>query len=155
MGSADPAANRGLELRWQTVVGERGLTVSGGEKQRVAIARCILKDPPIVLLDEATSALDSATEVAMQAALEGSARGALSSWWRIASPLSPARSRFVLDAGRLVERGTHSELLGSRGGLYQRLWTAQQDQARAALQHEGEQQVAPAADASSGSNARP
>lgn len=137
-------------------MGERGLRLSGGEKQRVAIARCILKDPPIVLLDEATSALDSATEVAVQAALErlGSGRTQLVVAHRL-STIAGAQQILVLDAGRLVERGTHSELLGRPGGLYQRLWTAQKDQARAALQHEGGQQVAPTADGSSGTNAHP
>jgi ABC-type transport system involved in Fe-S cluster assembly fused permease/ATPase subunit len=125
----------GLELGWETVVGERGLRLSGGEKQRVAIARCLLKDPPIVLLDEATSALDSATEVAVQGALErlGSGRTQLVVAHRL-STIAGAMQILVLDAGRLVERGTHSQLLG-QNGLYHSLWTAQQDQARAA--HEG------------------
>jgi len=122
----------GLELGWQTVVGERGLRLSGGEKQRVAIARCLLKDPPIVLLDEATSALDSATEVAVQGALErlGSGRTQLVVAHRL-STISGSPQILVLESGRLVERGTHAQLL-SKAGLYHSLWTAQQDQARAA-----------------------
>ena len=119
----------GLEQKWETVVGERGLRLSGGEKQRVAIARCLLKNPPIVLLDEATSALDSATEVAVQAALEklGSGRTQLVVAHRL-STIAGATQILVMDTGRLVERGTHPELL-DKAGLYASLWTAQQDAA--------------------------
>lgn len=118
-----------LELRWETVVGERGLRLSGGEKQRVAIARCLLKNPPIVVLDEATSALDSATEVAVQAALEklGSGRTQIVVAHRL-STIAAAQQILVLDAGRLVESGTHAQLL-EREGLYHTLWTAQQEAA--------------------------
>ena len=119
----------GLEQKWETVVGERGLRLSGGEKQRVAIARCLLKDPPIVLLDEATSALDSATEVAVQSALEklGTGRTQLVVAHRL-STIAGATQIIVMDAGRLVERGTHPELL-DKAGLYASLWSAQQDAA--------------------------
>jgi ABC-type transport system involved in Fe-S cluster assembly fused permease/ATPase subunit len=117
----------GLEQGWDTVVGERGLRLSGGEKQRVSIARCLLKNPPIVLLDEATSALDSATEAAVQSALEklGSGRTQLVVAHRL-STIAGAPQILVLDQGRLVERGTHGELLET-GGLYHGLWTAQQE----------------------------
>ena len=116
-----------LEDGWDTTVGERGLKISGGEKQRVAIARCLLKDPPIVALDEATSALDSQTEVAVQEALNELGRGRTQVV--IAHRLSTimnADQICVLDAGKIVERGTHQELLG-KGGMYHRLWNAQQE----------------------------
>ena len=111
------------------MVGERGLRLSGGEKQRVAIARCLLKDPPIVLLDEATSALDSATEQAVQAALErlGSGRTQLVVAHRL-STIAGVQQILVLDAGRVIERGTHAELL-ERRGMYHTLWTTQQEAA--------------------------
>ncbi len=106
-------------------VGERGLKLSGGEKQRVAIARTILKSPPILILDEATSALDSLTEREIQDALERVARGRTT--LVIAHRLSTivkADEILVLDAGRIVERGTHDALL-ARGGVYAAMWDRQ------------------------------
>jgi ATP-binding cassette subfamily B protein len=116
-------------------VGERGLKLSGGEKQRVAIARTILKGPPILILDEATSALDSHTEREIQDALDEVARHRTT--LVIAHRLSTivgADNILVLDAGRLVEQGTHAELL-ARGGLYASLWNRQRqaEQAREQL----------------------
>ncbi|MFF9215054.1 ABC transporter ATP-binding protein [Streptomyces viridosporus] len=103
---------------YDTVVGERGHRFSGGEKQRLAIARTILRDPPVLVLDEATSALDTRTEAAVQAAID--ALSANRTTLTIAHRLSTIRSAdqiVVLDSGRTVERGTHEELLG-RGGRY-------------------------------------
>jgi ATP-binding cassette, subfamily B, heavy metal transporter len=116
-------------------VGERGLKLSGGEKQRVAIARTILKAPPILVLDEATSALDSFTEREIQAALERVSRGRTT--LIIAHRLSTvvhADEILVLDKGVISERGRHEELL-ARGGLYAGLWSRQRevDAAEAAL----------------------
>ena len=110
---------------YESMVGERGLKLSGGEKQRVAIARTLLKDPPILILDEATSALDSRTEEAIQDTLNAAARGRTSII--IAHRLSTVANAdqiIVLDDGRIVERGTHGELL-ARGGLYAELWARQ------------------------------
>src|SRR5436305_14892015 len=107
---------------YETQVGERGLKLSGGEKQRVAIARTVLKGPPILVLDEATSALDSHTEREIQDALERVSHNRTS--LVIAHRLSTivgADEIIVLDQGRIVERGTHSELLAS-GGLYASMW---------------------------------
>ena len=107
------------------MVGERGLKLSGGEKQRVAIARTLLKDPPILILDEATSALDSRTEEAIQATLDGVVRNRTTIV--IAHRLSTivgADQIVVLDDGRVAERGTHGELLAT-GGLYAELWMRQ------------------------------
>ena len=111
---------------YQTVVGERGLKLSGGEKQRVAIARTLLKNPPILIFDEATSALDSANERAIQAELRSAAQGktALVIAHRL-STVVDAHEIVVLEAGRVVERGAHAELL-ARGGRYAEMWRLQQ-----------------------------
>jgi ATP-binding cassette subfamily B protein len=124
-----------LPQGYDSLVGERGLKLSGGEKQRVAIARTILKSPPILMLDEATSALDSHTEKEIQDALERVARERTS--LVIAHRLSTvvhADNIIVLDQGAIVEQGTHVELL-ARGGLYASLWARQReaDQARERL----------------------
>jgi ABC-type transport system involved in Fe-S cluster assembly fused permease/ATPase subunit len=112
---------------YETEVGERGLKLSGGEKQRVAIARTILKGPPILLLDEATSALDSHTEREIQDALERVAenRTTLVIAHRL-STIVGADEIIVLDQGRIVERGTHLALL-ARGGLYAGMWNRQRE----------------------------
>jgi ABC-type transport system involved in Fe-S cluster assembly fused permease/ATPase subunit len=112
---------------YETEVGERGLKLSGGEKQRVAIARTILKGPPILLLDEATSALDSHTERDIQDALDRVSRNRTT--LVIAHRLSTivgADEILVLDEGVIVERGTHAELL-ARGGLYASMWNRQRE----------------------------
>ncbi len=112
---------------YETQVGERGLKLSGGEKQRVAIARTILKGPPILVLDEATSALDSHTEQEIQDALERVSRNRTS--LVIAHRLSTivgADEIIVLDQGRIAERGTHSQLLAT-GGLYASMWNRQRE----------------------------
>lgn len=112
---------------YETQVGERGLKLSGGEKQRVAIARTVLKAPPILVLDEATSALDSHTEHEIQESLERVSRGRTS--LVIAHRLSTivgADEIIVLDQGRIAERGTHGRLLAS-GGLYASMWNRQRE----------------------------
>ena len=111
---------------YDTQVGERGLKLSGGEKQRVGIARTLLKDPPILLLDEATSALDSETEQDIQASLRklGRGRTVISIAHRL-STIADADEIIVLEAGRVTERGTHDDLL-ERGGRYAAMWARQQ-----------------------------
>lgn len=115
----------GLPNGYDTIVGERGYRLSGGEKQRLSIARAVLKDPRILILDEATSHLDSQSEALIQAALEPLMRGRTS--LVIAHRLSTILAAdviLVMDDGRLVERGTHSELLAA-GGLYADLYETQ------------------------------
>jgi ATP-binding cassette subfamily B protein len=110
---------------YDTVVGERGYRLSGGEKQRVAIARVLLKDPAVLILDEATSALDTVSERIVQTALDSAARGRTT--LAIAHRLSTvvgADVIFVVDGGRIVERGTHRELLDA-DGVYARLFAQQ------------------------------
>ena len=110
---------------YETVVGERGFKLSGGEKQRVAIARVILKDPRILILDEATSALDTRSERLIQAALDPLMRNrtTLAIAHRLSTILA-ADVILVVDRGRVVERGTHDELL-QQGGLYEKLYRQQ------------------------------
>jgi ATP-binding cassette subfamily B protein len=110
---------------YQTVVGERGYRLSGGEKQRLAIARVLLKDPAVVILDEATAHLDSETELLIQQALATALAGRTSIV--IAHRLSTIQAAdqiLVLDQGKIVERGRHGELLAS-GGLYSELYETQ------------------------------
>ena len=111
---------------YDALVGERGLKLSGGEKQRVAIARTLLKNPPILIFDEATSALDSANERAIQAELQSVSqnRTTLVIAHRL-STVVDAHEILVLSAGRIQERGTHTELL-ARGGVYAEMWALQQ-----------------------------
>ncbi|HEX7111390.1 MAG TPA: ABC transporter ATP-binding protein/permease, partial [Mizugakiibacter sp.] len=123
---------RSLPQGYETTVGERGLKLSGGEKQRVAIARTLLKRPAILLFDEATSALDTRTEKVIQAELAEIARGRTT--LIIAHRLSTivdADEILVLDHGRIVERGTHAALL-AEGGRYAALWALQQRDPQAA-----------------------
>ena len=134
---------------YETSVGERGLKLSGGEKQRVAIARTILKGPPILVLDEATSALDSFTEKEIQDALDRVSRGRTT--LVIAHRLSTvigADEIIVLDHGVIVERGTHGALL-ERGGVYAALWNRQREaeEARQALKRVEEAERAEEAEA--------
>ncbi len=114
-----------LPEKYESMVGERGLKLSGGEKQRVAIARTLLKNPPVLVLDEATSALDSRTEQAIQETLDkvAESRTTIMIAHRL-STIVDADQIVVLDAGRAVERGTHEELL-ELGGLYADLWFRQ------------------------------
>ena len=120
-----------LPDKYDTRVGERGLKLSGGEKQRVAIARTMLKDPPILLFDEATSALDSHTEKEIQASLRevSAGRTTLIIAHRLSTVIH-ADEILVLDHGRITERGSHAALL-ARGGQYAAMWAKQQEAARA------------------------
>ena len=130
---------RSLPQGYKSPVGERGLKLSGGEKQRVAIARTMLKAPPILVLDEATSALDSFTERDIQSALERVSRGRTTIV--IAHRLSTvvnADEILVLDKGVIAERGSHQELL-ARGGIYSAMWSRQRqvDAAQEVLRQAG------------------
>jgi ATP-binding cassette, subfamily B, bacterial len=113
---------------YDTLVGERGYRFSGGEKQRIAIARTILRNPPVLVLDEATSALDNETERAVQEALDDLSAGRTTIV--IAHRLSTIRDAdqiVVLSRGEIVERGTHDELVDA-GGAYERLSTRERDE---------------------------
>ncbi|WP_375142111.1 ABC transporter ATP-binding protein [Microbacterium sp.] len=130
----------GFEHGYDTVVGERGYRLSGGEKQRIAIARVLLKDPPVLLLDEATSALDTVSERLVQDALDAAAKGrtTLTIAHRLSTVIG-ADVIHVVEAGRIVESGTHAELLAA-GGLYAAL-AAEQMAASRVL--DAEEEVAP------------
>jgi len=114
-----------LPDKWETTVGDRGLKLSGGEKQRTAIARCLLKDPPIVILDEATSALDSLTESSVQAALDrlGEDRTVLVIAHRLGT-IRNADNIIVLKDGVVAEEGNHEKLL-EKEGIYAEMWNTQ------------------------------
>lgn len=116
-----------LSEGYDTMVGERGLKLSGGEKQRVAIARTILKDTPILLFDEATSALDSKTEQDILKSLKEVSKGrtTLVIAHRLSTVVS-ADEILVIDCGKVIERGTHTELL-KKGGIYETMWQRQQE----------------------------
>lgn len=121
----------GLPEGYDTRVGERGLKLSGGEKQRVAVARALLKDPPILILDEATSALDSRTEAEIQSTLDraGQGRTTIVIAHRL-STIVDADEIVVLDEGRIAERGSHAALL-AKGGLYAEMWARQREEREA------------------------
>ncbi|PHJ19892.1 abc transporter transmembrane region domain-containing protein [Cystoisospora suis] len=132
---------RAMKDGWKTRVGERGLRLSGGERQRVAIARCLLRNPPIVMLDEATSSLDSVTEANIQRELLqlNNNRTALIVAHRL-STIMHADMICVMRAGRIVERGTHIELL-TKKGVYFELWKAQQAKHEQEEEEEEEQTI--------------
>jgi len=119
---------QGLPAQYETLVGERGVKLSGGERQRIAIARALLKNPPILIFDEATSALDSRTERAIQAELERISQGrtTLVIAHRLSTMVNADRI-IVLEQGRIVERGTHAQLLAA-DGIYAQMWSLQRQQ---------------------------
>jgi ATP-binding cassette subfamily B protein len=124
-----------LPQGYDTVVGERGLKLSGGEKQRVGIARTLLKNPPILILDEATSALDTQTERDIQESLAemGQGRSVIVIAHRL-STIADADLIVVLEAGQVAEQGTHDDLL-ARGGRYAAMWAAQSDDDQSVVRH--------------------
>lgn len=128
-----------FDLGYDTVVGERGYRLSGGEKQRIAIARVLLKDPPVLLLDEATSALDTVSERVVQEALDAAARGrtTLSIAHRLSTVIA-ADVIHVIEAGRIVGSGTHASLI-ERGGLYAELAAQQLAASRILETEEGDE----------------
>lgn len=126
-----------LPQGYDTIVGERGQKLSGGQRQRLAIARAILKDPPILVLDEATSAVDNETEAAIQRSLAKITQGRTTI--AIAHRLSTIRNShciYVMDQGRIVEQGTHHQLL-RLSGIYAELWHVQLGQGESDVAYDG------------------
>ena len=129
--SAAKAANahdfiKQMPQQYESMIGERGVKISGGERQRLSLARAILKNPPILILDEATSALDTESEILVQEAIDRLMTGRTSIV--IAHRLSTVQHAdriIVLDAGRIVEVGKHGELLANQNGLYKKLYELQ------------------------------
>jgi ABC-type multidrug transport system fused ATPase/permease subunit len=120
---------RALPEGWNSKVGERGVRLSAGERQRLSIARALLKDPPVLVLDEATASVDTATEKQIQLALDHLLAGRTSIV--VAHRLSTVRKAdaiAVVEAGRILEMGKHEELV-KKGGLYARLWSIQSEHA--------------------------
>jgi ATP-binding cassette subfamily B protein len=140
----------GLPAKWETTVGERGLKLSGGEKQRVSIARTLLKAPPILIFDEATSALDSHTEKAIQGELSEISRNhtTLVIAHRL-STIVDADQILVMDQGRIVERGTFRSLTAA-GGRFAEMWRLQQEEQVASAEAEAARRAAKAAGVISG-----
>ena len=126
-----------LDDGWETMVGDRGLKLSGGEKQRAAIARCLLKNPPFVLLDEATSALDTLTENSVQESLDrlGEQRTVLVIAHRLGT-IRNADNIVVLKDGKVAEQGTHDQLL-AKNGVYAEMWNMQLHSTSAATSQVG------------------
>merc|ERR1712159_407041 len=126
---------------YETLVGERGLKLSGGEKQRLAIARCLVKNPPIVVLDEATSALDSATEHKIQEALNilSASRTVVAIAHRL-STIRHFNEVLVLEGGQIVQRGSHDQLMVDEGGKYSEMWRRQVDACSAGMPIEPERE---------------
>ena len=119
-----------MPKKYETIVGERGLKLSGGEKQRVAITRCLLKDPTIFIYDEATSSLDSITEKNILNSLKANIKGRTSIFiaHRL-STITDADEIFVLGNGKIIEKGTHQSLITQSSSLYFNLWQKQNDKA--------------------------
>src|SRR3712207_4273579 len=139
-----------LPEQYDTVLGERGVQISGGERQRIAVARAFLKDAPVLILDEPTSAIDSKTEAVILDALDRLAEGRTT--FTIAHRLSTVRRAdliLVMSEGHIAEQGSHDELL-ARGGLYRQMWDVQMGRERAADDGRPDDETVPVVELSDG-----